>query len=105
MEYVKIDFERIKHRVMWDFRVEDEAILFKERRTGVAFIVDVLDGIPRLALYRVTRYGSKSDFVEHQPPQELLEKALTEQGANPKQDGLYNSNQELRLWIEQNILN
>jgi hypothetical protein len=89
---------------MWDFRLEDEAVLFQQRRTGYAFIIDVLDGTPRLALYHVTRFGSKTEYFDKQPPQEMLVKALAEQGANTNQDGLYNINQELRVWAEENLL-
>lgn len=104
MQHAKMDFQKISPRVMWDFRLENEATLFRNRQTGYAFIVDVLDGTPRLSLYHVTRFGSKSDFLESQPPQELLVKALAEQGASINRDGLYNINHELRLWIKENVL-
>lgn len=105
MQYVKIDFEKVKRRLMWDFRLEDESNLFGERRTGYAFVIDIMDGVPRLAVYHVTRFGSKSDFSAYQPPREMLDKALAEQGITTNQDGLYNINGELRNWIEENILN
>ncbi|MBE0465708.1 MAG: hypothetical protein IBX71_00570 [Candidatus Desulforudis sp.] len=89
---------------MWDFRLEDEAVLFRERRAGYAFIIDVLGGTPQLALYHVTRFGSKTEYFGNQPPREMLIGALAEQGAGADSDGLYNINPELRLWIEQNII-
>jgi len=65
--YPKLDFEKVKRRVMWDFRLEDEKALFYERRTGYAFIIDVLGGRPQLALYHVTRFGSKTEYFDTQP--------------------------------------
>ncbi len=100
----KPDFNKVKPRLMWDFRVEDEGVSFNQRRTGYAFVVDVAFGTPRLSLYHVTRFGSKCDDVDKQPPHELLFKALAEQGATLSKDGIYNINQELRLWIEEHIL-
>lgn len=101
--YPTPDFERVRRRIMWDFRLEDEAILFKERRTGYAFVIDVLDGKPRLALYHVTRFGSKTDYFDKQPPREMLIKALAEQGASVNRDGLYNINHDLRVWAEEHL--
>jgi len=100
----KPDMEKVKRRLMWDFRVEDESANFMERRTGYAFVVDVAFGEPRLSLYHITRFGSKCDDLDQQPPNELLLKALVEQGATLGRDGIYNINQELRLWIEEHIL-
>jgi hypothetical protein len=102
--YPKLDFEKVKRRVMWDFRLEDEEVAFQKRRTGYAFIIDVLDGTPRLAIYHVTRFGSKTEYFDLQPPQEMLVKALAEQGASLSRDGLYNINHELRVWAEENLL-
>ncbi len=100
----KPDMDRVKRRLMWEFRVEDESARFSERRTGYAFIVDVAFGKPRLSIYHVTRFGSQCEDVEKQPPNELLLKALVEQGASLGKEGMYNINHELRLWIEEHIL-
>lgn len=100
----KPDIDRVKRRLMWDFRVEDESVHFGERRTGYAFIVDVAFGEPRLSIYHVTRFGSQCEDVGKQPPNELLLKALAEQGASLGKDGMYNINHELRLWIEEHVL-
>lgn len=96
--------DKVKRRLMWDFRIEDEGVNFKNRRTGFAFVIDVIFGEPRLSLYHVTQFGSKCDGVDRQPPKELLLKSLAEQGGSLGKDGIYNINHELRLWIEEHIL-
>ena len=96
-------FQEIKESVHWDFRLEDE---FKgQRRHGYAFVVDVSDRVPRLAIYMMKERLSKTQTMQqkHQPPQEMLLKAVEEQGGNMKTDCLYNINGEIKHWLEENF--
>ena len=96
-------FHEIKESVHWDFRLEDE---FKgERRQGYAFVVDVSDCVPRLAIYMMKERLSKTQTMQqkHQPPQEMLLKAVEEQGGDIKVDCLYNINGEIKHWLEKNF--
>ena len=50
------------------------------------------------------KYHSESALLQQQPPQELLESSLVEQGLVGAKDNLYNITPSVRLWIEANIL-
>ncbi len=96
-------FQEIKDNVLWDFRLENE---FKgERRQGYAFVVDVCDGTPRLAIYMIKERLSKTQTLQekHQPPREMLVRAVEEQGGNLNLDNIYNINAEIRGWLEENL--
>lgn len=96
-------FQEIKDHVLWDFRLENE---FKgERRHGYAFVVDVCDGTPRLAIYMIKERLSKTQTLleKHQPPREMLVRAVEEEGGNLNRDCLYNINAEIRDWLEENL--
>jgi len=100
-----MNFSReIKGNILWDFRLEDE---FKgERHNGYAFVVDVCDKKPRLALYMIKDRLSKTQTLQdkQQPPEEMMFRVVEEQGGNMNLDDLYNINEELRNWVENNLL-
>ncbi|WP_347488403.1 DVU0772 family protein [Desulfoscipio sp. XC116] len=95
-------FKEIKDEIFWDFRLENEN---KNRQPGYAFVIDVIDQTPRVALYIVKKHLSKTQTLPsgQQPPGEMLLNALQEQNANLKYDNIYNINREIRQWLEQNI--
>ncbi len=96
-------FQEIKNDVLWDFCLEDE---FKhERCNGYAFVVDVCDQKPRLALYMIKDRLSKAQTLQdkQQPPEEMLAQAVMEQGGNLNLDNLYNINEALRNWVQKNL--
>jgi len=95
-------FAEIKNSILWDFQLENE---FKNRRRGYAFVIDVCDEIPLLAIYVIKDNVSKTQVMQEQPPRELMIKAVEEQGGNIKQDHLFNINGEIRRWREDNIFN
>jgi len=97
-------YQEIKGNILWDFRLEDE---FKgERHNGYAFVVDVCDKKPRLALYMIKDRLSKTQTLQdkQQPPEEMMFRVVEEQGGNMNLDDLYNINEELRNWVENNLL-
>lgn len=93
-------FESIKDKIIWDLNLKKE---FINRTPGYGFVIDVCDQVPRLALYRMKPRASDSTIIDQQPPRELLEKALKEQGATNPVDNLYSINNEVREWIEKNV--
>ena len=93
--------DEIKTRLVWDFNVDKE---FTNRKKGYGFLIDLRDCKPCLVLYKMGKYISTSHNCPQQPPKELLLEALKEKGANPEKSGLYNINQNLQCWIEENIL-
>ncbi|WP_003540909.1 DVU0772 family protein [Desulfotomaculum nigrificans] len=90
----------IKALIDWDYDFSSD---FKTNEKGYTFVIDVWDSTPKLALYKFTPYAVKCDHTDQQPPEELLKKALEEQGVKAK-DGIFKINHELRNWIEENIL-
>lgn len=96
--------QNIKNNLLWDFSLEQE-FSKTPRKTGYTFVIDQFAATPRLALYRVGPFSSHTEHLEQQPPKELLVKVLGEQCIDPSVDGLFMINQELRDWIENNILN
>ena len=96
-------FQGIKDHVLWDFCLEDE---FKcTRRNGYAFVIDVCGQKPRLALYMIKDRLSKTQTLQdkQQPPEELLVRAVEEQGGNLQRDNLYDINETLRVWLRENL--
>lgn len=94
--------EKIKSRLTWDFKFEDE---FKTKNYGYTFIIDVLNGVANLSLYRFSEYGCRSEPIEEkQPAIEMLNQALAEQGNESMQDGFYYVNEELKNWVEKEVL-
>lgn len=106
MEPYEVDLEKVRERLTWDFDVKNE---FKDRefrkQAGFTFVIDVWSGEPKVTLYRIALNGSESIDLYKQPPEEMIVKAIEEQGGSPKKDGLYNINAEIRSWLEANILN
>lgn len=93
--------QQLKDSIIWDFHLKDE---FINRQEGNGFVIDVYQGMPRLALYKMKKHHSESALLQQQPPQELLESSLEEQGLVGAKDNLYNITPSVRLWIEANIL-
>ncbi|GBF34946.1 hypothetical protein DCCM_4066 [Desulfocucumis palustris] len=94
--------EAIKDRIIWDINLKQE---FKDERTvGYSFVIDVCDGNPQLALYRMKKRLSDSTILKEQPPKEILDKALEEQGITKPRDNIYNITTDVRKWIEDNLL-
>ncbi|MBO8138257.1 MAG: hypothetical protein H0Z40_09000 [Desulfotomaculum sp.] len=96
-----LNIEKIKNNLFWDFKFEDE---FKYNKSGYTFIIDVYCGSAKLVLYRFTPYGSRSKELDKQPPADMIDKALVEQGNAGKKDGFYYINAPLQNWIKENIL-
>lgn len=90
----------IKALIDWDYDLENE---FRNKEKGYTFVIDVFSSEPKLALYKFTPYMTKCDYLDHQPPQKMMQKALEDQNASGK-DGVFKINPELRSWIESNIL-
>ncbi|AQS59170.1 DVU0772 family protein [Desulforamulus ferrireducens] len=88
----------IKDLVDWDYDFSND---FKKRDRGYTFVVDAWEETPKLALYKFTPYGVKCDYLEQQPPKEMLLEAL--QGQEKNRENIYKINQALRNWIEENI--
>lgn len=95
-------FDEIKDSILWDFRLDDE---FKNRRIGYAFVIDVCNQNPVLAIYMMKKNLSKTQPLLDQPPRELMLKAVEEQGGNINHDRLFDINTELKHWLEGNIFN
>lgn len=92
----------MKGELQWDVDLERE--FMQPRRTGYTFVIDICDGVPRLAVYRIRSCYSASTTLEQQPPAALLERAVGGRGATMPADNLYPINDEVRSWIEQNLL-
>lgn len=96
-------FEEIKDHILWDFRLENEN---KERKMGYAFVIDIFEKTPQLALYIVKKHLSKTQTLQEdqQPPREMLLKALEEQNVDFKYDNIYNINDQIRQWVKENLI-
>lgn len=92
------DFEE---SIIWDFRIGDE---FKKQLEGYAFIVDVYEEVPRLALYKIKKYSCQSSPTKIQPPVEMLVTAVLTQGGSIRKGGLFEIDQEIKDWIMKNLL-
>ncbi len=97
-----MDINKIKNNLSWDFKFDDE---FKNRESGYTFIIDVLDGNALVSVYRYSPYGIKSEPLKEQPPLEMIKTALTNQGNESLNDGLFYIDKEIRNWLENNFLN
>ncbi len=96
---VTVDFvKKIKDKIIWDFRLENE---FKNRQMGYAFVIDVCDQTPQLAIYVIKKHVSKTQPLLDQPPREMLTRAVEEQGGSMNYETLYNINDEIRQWLKQ----
>jgi len=91
-----------RENIYWDFDLNGE---FRGlRKTGFGFVIDVIDGIPRLALYQMKVNYSTSTTLNSQPPREMLVRAVCEQGGHLEEENLYPINQELKRWVETSLL-
>ncbi|MDO7786080.1 DVU0772 family protein [Desulforamulus aquiferis] len=90
----------IKALIDWDYDLNND---FKKKEKGYTFVIDVWEAKPKLALYKFTPFMTKCDYLEKQPPLEMMMNALEEQGTNGS-DGVFKINPTLRNWIESNIL-
>lgn len=86
-----------KALIDWDYDFHND---FKQRERGYTFVVDAWD-TPKLALYKFTPFGVKCDYLDQQPPQDMLLEAMKGQEKNP--ENLYKITQAIRTWIEENI--
>lgn len=98
-----MNVQSIKNNLLWDFSLEHE-FSHTQRETGYTFVIDQFAAVPQLALYRIGPFSSHTEPLEQQPPRDLLVKALGEQCIAPSEDGLFLINQELREWVENNVL-
>lgn len=101
LAYEEIDYDNVKQNLIIDFCLGKE---FECRQKGYAFVIDVYDKKSKLGLYKVSKYSSRCDIIGNQPPPEMLEKAIAEQGGNLEKSTMYDINDELRQWIEENLL-
>ncbi|SHE38654.1 DVU0772 family protein [Desulforamulus putei] len=88
----------LKALIDWDYDFEKE---FQNREKGYTFVIDAWES-PKLALYKFTPFGIKCDHTEIQPPVEMLEAAM--QAQKETRERIYKINQEIREWIEKNLL-
>ena len=96
------DLSQVEENIYWDVDLDRE--FMRPRRTGYSFVIDLCDGIPRLALYRIKVNHSTSTTLDRQPPRGLLIKAVTSRGVSMSADNIYPIDGEVRMWIEQNLL-
>lgn len=96
------DLSCVEENICWDVDLERE--FMRPRRTGYSFVIDLCDGIPRLALYRMKVNHSTSTTLNRQPPRGLLVKAVTSRGGSMSADNIYPIDSEVCKWIEQNLL-
>ena len=98
------DFEKVKQNLIQDFCLAKESKDFETRQKGYAFVIDVFNKNPQLALYKVSKYSSSCDILSQQPPREMLVKAVEEQGGTLENSAVFDINGELRQWVEDNLL-
>lgn len=97
----QINVKEIKDQILWDFDLKNE---FKNRPKGFAFVIDVYDKTPRLALYKVSAFISQTKPVDKQPPREMMVRAVEEQGGSLEDCDLFNVNEEIKNWVKENLL-
>ncbi|GAB6180961.1 hypothetical protein JCM14036_22800 [Desulfotomaculum defluvii] len=90
---------KLKELIDWDYDFKNE---FQNRVKKVTFVIDAWES-PKLAIYKVTPFGINCNHLGEQPPLEMLEAAIKEQEVTKEK--MYKINQELKVWIENNILN
>ncbi len=93
-------WKEFEDKIIWDFKIGDE---FKSSLEGYAFVVDVYEGVPRLALYKIKKYSCESSPTKIQPPEEMLVSAVTGQGGDLKKGGLFQIDGEIKEWIKENL--
>ncbi len=96
-----MDLEKVKKRLDWEHKFDSE---FKTRESGYTFVIDVINRQPMVSLYRFSPYITKSEPLEQQPPLDMLNEALADQGNEALKDGVFYINEKIRSWIEENIL-
>lgn len=104
MAFDESDFNKVKENLIQDFCLAKESKNLECRQKGYAFVIDVYDKNPQLALYKVSKYSSRCDILEKQPSREMLVKAVEEQGGTLNNSNIYDINGELRQWVEENLL-
>lgn len=93
-------WKEIESRIAWDFRVGDE---FKRGLDGkYAFILDIYEGEPKVALYKIKKYSCESNTIKKQPPSEMLINAAKKEGADRIRHGIFNIDGEIEAWIRKN---
>lgn len=102
MNKESFDLSQVEENICWEVDLERE--FMRPRRTGYSFVIDLCDGIPRLALYRMKINHSTSTTLDRQPPRGLLVKAITSRDGSMSSDNIYPIDNEVRKWIEQNLL-
>lgn len=94
-------WKEIGEKIAWDFRVGDE---FKPGSAGkYAFVLDVCEGEPKVALYKIKKYSCESNTIKQQPPVEMLVKAAQKEGADKVRNGIYNIDGEIKDWVRENF--
>ncbi|MBO8136968.1 MAG: hypothetical protein H0Z40_02360 [Desulfotomaculum sp.] len=95
-----MDLKRIKDKIHWELNLERE--FYQERKCGYSFVIDVYEGRPFLALYRMTLNYSSTTPLDIQPPVEMMVRALIPQAGAVIHYGLYHIDSSIRNWIEEN---
>lgn len=93
-------WKELEDRIIWDFKVGDEFKLYKE---GYAFVIDVYEGVPKLAFYKIKKYSAESNLVKKQPDHEMLLSAVKRQGGERKRHGLFSIDDKIKEWIRNEL--
>lgn len=102
MHLKEFNSSAVKDNIYWDLDLRTE---FRgARHTGYSFVIDVLDGQPRLALYQLKMNYSTSTTLSKQPPTGMLLDAVREQDGHIGENNLYHINGTIRTWIENHLL-
>lgn len=99
-----VNLNKIKDMILWDFKLENETFNCEERPRGFALVIDAFDRNLELALYKLTPMLSSTQKIMKQPPREILEQAIIEQGCDPNVDNLYNVNNKVIDWVKENLM-
>lgn len=97
-----VDLSKIKDMLLWDFKLGDETSTNRHR--GFAFVIDVYNGNIELALYKISPMLSSTKKLMKQPPREMLEQAVKEQGGSINDNNLFDANDELKNWVKENLM-
>ncbi|MFZ5652104.1 MAG: DVU0772 family protein [Bacillota bacterium] len=92
----------LEERIIWDFKVGDE---FKLNREGYAFVIDVYEGVPKLAFYKIKKYSAECNLIKKQPDPEMLLSAIKKQGGEIKRHGLFSIDDEIMSWVRNELFN
>ncbi|MTI80913.1 MAG: hypothetical protein FH758_08520 [Firmicutes bacterium] len=93
-----MDIRSIQDKIQWEFNLYNE--FTRPRRKGFSFVIDVYEGRPHLALYRIGLNCSSTEILDEQPPTIMLVEALIPQAGMVIKDGLYQIDENIREWIE-----